>query len=93
MILVDTNVFLIDRFFIRDSQFYENRKFIEKLDHIDAYFSIFTLLELCGIASFNLSPEEIQVWYFDFQMIYNIEVPEPSFDENIPSNEFFLCFY
>jgi len=61
LILVDCNIFLIDRFFKRDPRFNENKIFIDKINQFDAYFSIFSLLELCGIASFNLSEYEIRL--------------------------------
>jgi predicted nucleic acid-binding protein len=90
--LVDSNIFLIDRFFKRDAQFPENKKFVEGLKQIDAYFSIFTLLELCGIASFNLSPDELRLWFFDFPTVYNVKILEPSFDRNISGGELFDSF-
>ena len=92
MILVDSNIFLIDRFFKRDARFAENKKFAEGLSRIDAYFSIFTLLEICGIASFNLSPDELRLWFFDFPSVYNVKILEPSFDRDISSGELFDNF-
>lgn len=92
MVLVDSNIFLIDRFFKRDTRFNENKKFVERLSRIDAYFSIFTLLELCGLASFNLSPDELRLWFFDFPTVYNVKILEPSFDRSIPGGELFDTF-
>lgn len=92
MTLVDSNIFLIDRFFKRDIRFHENKKFVERLRRIDAYFSIFTLLEVCGIASFNLSPNELRLWFFDFPTVYNVKILEPSFDRSISGGELFDAF-
>ena len=57
MVLLDSNIFILDRFFPRDSLYPENKAFIEKLASIDAAVSSFTLLEICGIASFRLSAQ------------------------------------
>ena len=64
LILVDTNVFLIDRFFPRDKNYTENKIFVDNLINVEAYISIFSLIELCGIASFNLSEDELNLWFF-----------------------------
>lgn len=92
MILVDSNIFLIDRFFKRDPRFNENKSFLDKLGQLDVYFSIFSLLELCGIASFNLSQYELNLWFFDFSIVYNVRILEPSFKRNIFGQEFFDDF-
>ncbi|MEK7400141.1 MAG: hypothetical protein AAB116_24615 [Candidatus Poribacteria bacterium] len=92
MILVDSNIFLIDRFFKRDLHFSENKNFLDKFSQLDVYFSIFSLLELCGIASFNLSPYEIKLWFFDFPNVYNVKILEPSFKRNIFGQDFFDDF-
>jgi predicted nucleic acid-binding protein len=92
LILVDSNIFLIDRFFKRDNRFCENERFVKRLSRIDAYLSIFTLLELCGIASFNLSPDELRLWFFDFSTVYDVKILEPSFDRSISGGELFDTF-
>ncbi len=56
MILIDTNVividrFVIDRFFHRDARYEQNRRLIEIFPKLSVGFSIFSLLELCGISS------------------------------------------
>ena len=66
MILLDTNVFVIDRFFPRDERYEVNKQFVATLPRMEAGFSIFSLFELCGISSFNLSPEELKRWFMRF---------------------------
>jgi len=61
MVLLDSNIFIVDRFFPRDSLYSQNKSFVEKLDSIDAPIS-FTLLEVCGAASFRLSVDELSAW-------------------------------
>jgi hypothetical protein len=72
--LVDSNVFIVDRFYPRDALYPENRSFIEKLPSLDAAVSSFTLLEICGAASFRLSPDELADWLFGFGAIYPVYV-------------------
>jgi len=74
MVLLDSNIFILDRFFPRDSLYTQNKTFIEKLDSIDAAVSSFTLLEICGAASFRLSAEELAAWLFGFGVVYPVYV-------------------
>lgn len=77
MILLDTNIFVIDRFFPRDARYSVNRQFVDKLPELDAGFSLFSLFELCGISSFNLAPEELKQWSYYFDELYHVDVVEP----------------
>jgi len=77
MVLLDTNIFVIDRFFPRDDRYEVNKRFVAKLPWIEAGFCIFSLFELCGISSFNLSPEELKRWSYHFDEVYGVEVLEP----------------
>ncbi len=66
MVFVDSNVFIIDRFFPRDALYEQNRAFIERLGSFEAGISVFTLLEICGAASFRLAASELESWLFRF---------------------------
>ncbi|MEZ4661503.1 MAG: hypothetical protein R2911_28465 [Caldilineaceae bacterium] len=77
MVLLDTNIFVIDRFFQRDERYADNQAFVNKLPELDAGFSIFSLLELCGISSFNLSESELKRWMFYFPTIYPVKILNP----------------
>jgi hypothetical protein len=74
MVLLDSNIFIVDRFFPRDSLYSQNKTFVEKLDSIDAAISSFTLLEVCGAASFRLSVDELSAWLFTFDAMYPVYV-------------------
>jgi predicted nucleic acid-binding protein len=76
MVLLDTNVFVIDRFFPRDERYEVNKRFIAQLPEIEAGFCIFSLFELCGISSFNLSPQELKRWSYHFDDVYSVEILE-----------------
>jgi predicted nucleic acid-binding protein len=74
MVLLDSNIFIVDRFFPRDSLYSQNKTFVEKLDSIDAAISSFTLLEVCGAASVRLSVNELSAWLFAFGAMYPVYV-------------------
>lgn len=77
MILLDTNIFVIDRFFRRDDRYGHNSQLISIFPQIEVGFSIFSLLELCGISSFNLSTLELRRWMYSFEEIYAVEILHP----------------
>ena len=92
MVLLDTNIFVIDRFFARDENYTANQAFLSRSRKIDCGFSIFSLFELCGIASFNLSPVELRRWSYDFRRIYGVKVLEPLGLANASAAEWFAQF-
>lgn len=77
MVLLDSNLFVIDRFFPHDVHYQPNRTLLQSLSTLEAGLSIFTLLELCGIASFNLTEKELRTWLNDFPSIYPVRVLDP----------------
>ncbi len=77
MVLLDSNLFVIDRFFPRDGNFRANRTFLDALVTLEGGVSIFTLMELCGIASFNLTPKDLRLWLHDFPSIYPVQILDP----------------
>jgi len=74
MVLLDSNIFILDRFFPRDSLYPQNKAFIGNLASIDASISSFTLLEICGVASFRLSADALSSWLFGFGAIYPVSI-------------------
>ena len=74
MVLVDSNVFIVDRFYPGDAIYAQNRSFIEKLPSLNAAVSVLTLMELCGGASYRLSPIELDTWLYRFDSIYPVNV-------------------
>ncbi|MCZ6876333.1 MAG: hypothetical protein O7G88_22855 [bacterium] len=77
MILLDSNLFIVDRFFPRDAVYPQNRVFIERLAELEAAISVFTLVEICGVASFNLSTRELERWLYQFPAVYPVLVLDP----------------
>ncbi len=77
MIFLDSNIFLIDRFFKRDVHYAVNRRFIDRLPRLDVGISVYTLLEICGLASFNLTATELARWFYHFDQLYPVKVMLP----------------
>jgi predicted nucleic acid-binding protein len=77
MVLLDSNLFVIDRFFLRDAHYQPNKTFLQSLSTLEAGLSVFTLLELCGIASFNLTEKELRTWLSDFPSTYPVRILDP----------------
>ncbi|MFQ5667367.1 MAG: type II toxin-antitoxin system VapC family toxin [Candidatus Binatia bacterium] len=77
MVFLDSNLFIIDRFFRRDALFPATRRFLEKLPDMPGALPLMTLLEICGAASFRLSPAESERWLHDFTAVYPLRVLNP----------------
>ncbi len=87
LILIDTNIFVIDLRYKRDTNFKLNQSFLSSVAQSGSGFTtIVNLLELCGILSFNLNQDQLlDLWTF-FQDRYNITVlPEPDPQSDFPS--------
>lgn len=89
LVLVDTNIFVIDLRYKRDPYYETNRAF---LDHIaekrNGFTTIVNLLEVCGILSFNLNEKQLTELWFYFQDRYGVVVlPAPSLETNFPEIE------
>jgi predicted nucleic acid-binding protein len=79
MIFLDSNIFIIDRFFPRDQNYSANRTFLERLEQTESggQLPYYTLLEICGVISFNLSDKEQRMWLYSFAELYNVSVLDP----------------
>lgn len=73
-VLLDSNIFILDRFFPRDLLYPQNRTFVEQIGSFEAAISAFTLLEVCGAASFRLPIRELESWLFRFPTLYSVHV-------------------
>jgi predicted nucleic acid-binding protein len=89
LILVDTNIFVIDLRYKRDAHYKSNRAFLDYIgEKRNGFTTIVNLLELCGILSFNLNEKQlIELWFY-FQDRYGVVVlPVPNFETKFPAIE------
>lgn len=77
LIFLDSNLFIIDRFFRRDALYPATHAFLASLPALSGAVPLFTLFELCGAASFRLSIEETERWLHRFVMVYPVRVLNP----------------
>jgi len=56
-----------------------NKLFIDRLNRqdISGVLPYYTLLEICGVTSFNLSAKEQQRWLYTFSEVYDVKVLDP----------------
>ena len=87
LVLIDTNIFVIDLLYKRDVYFTTNRTFLDYMAKKRTGFTtIVNLLELCGILSFNLNEKQLNELWFYFQDRYQLSVlPAPSLETNFPT--------
>ena len=75
MIFVDSNVFVINLRYPRDSNAALNARFLTELAaRGDGVTSVVNVLEVCGILSFNLNRQQLLALYTYFPQRFGIEV-------------------
>jgi len=87
LVLIDTNIFVIDLRYRRDIYFKKNLAFLNAVAEKGAGFTtIVNLLELCGILSVNLNENQLLELWFYFQEKYKVTVlPTPELSSNFPN--------
>jgi len=89
-VFIDSNVFIIHLRYKRDKNYEINKKFLELVisNKIKGYTSIYNLLEITGILSFNLNQTQIKEFFINFPNIFNVQIlfPEETLEENICIN-------
>lgn len=86
VIFVDSNVFIIDLRYKKDKDYKINKSFLDYLyEKKTGITSVFNLLEICGILSFNLNERQIVELYHYFPDKYNVEIiPSPLLELSLP---------
>ena len=86
LILNDTNIFVIDLRYRRDTNFKVNQAFLSAVaQKSNGFITIVNLLEICGILSFNLNQDQLfDLWTY-FHDKYKITVlPDPELQSVFP---------
>lgn len=87
LVLIDTNIFVIDLRYKTDVHYRNNKAFLARIAQKGIGFTTaVNLLELCGILSFNLNEKQLfELWLY-FQDRYQVAVlPVYSLDTNFPT--------
>ena len=87
MILVDSDVFLIDLRYRRDQRFGDNRAFLDRLATSGlGATTIYNLIEVCGVLSFNLNRQQLRNLYAHFARRFHVRiVPNGEPGQRLPS--------
>ena len=78
MLLVDSDVFVIDRRYRKDPKYETNRNFLDLVHEKEKYTTVFNVLEIIGILSYNLSTSDIEAFYYAFPNYYKINIICPA---------------
>lgn len=94
LILIDTNIFVIDMRYKRDVHYKKNQIFLYAIAQTDTGFTtIVNLLEICGIFSFNLNQKQLFNLWIYFQERYKVSVlPPPDMQSKFPTLEISKLF-
>lgn len=86
LVVIDSNVFIIDLRYHRDPNFVENRRFLDAIASSESgATTIFNLLEVCGVLSFNLNERQLAELFAYFGDRYKVRViPVANLDAPIP---------
>jgi len=87
LVLIDTNVFVIDLRYKQDTHYRANRRFLDAIGEAGTGFTtIVNLLEICGILSFNLNDRQLRELWLYFEQKYRVTVlPDTGLDATLPS--------
>ncbi|MCL6642781.1 MAG: hypothetical protein K6T71_05610 [Candidatus Bipolaricaulota bacterium] len=79
-VLIDSDVFLIELRYPRDRRYAKNKAFLERVrsGELVGWTTVYNLLEICGILSFNLSPQSLQALFIGFAQQFNVTVLFPN---------------
>lgn len=62
MVVIDTDVLLLELAYPRDKRFAANAAFLARVAKVDTAITIYNLMELLGQLSFNLAPAHLDAW-------------------------------
>lgn len=87
LVVLDSNLFIIDLRYPRDRQYRLNRTFLARLPALaPAATTLVNLLEVCGILSFNLTAQQVWELYHYLPERYQVTVlPPPTLPLALPA--------
>ena len=77
MVVIDTDVFLIEFAFHRDDRYAVNADFLVAVRRWKPAVTLYNLMEILGQLSFNLSPDRLGEWRLWLQEAYGLAVLWP----------------
>ncbi|MBI3763886.1 MAG: hypothetical protein HY260_18740 [Chloroflexi bacterium] len=89
MVVVDTDVLLLEFAFHRDPRAQPSRDFLGVVRDRQPATTVYNLMELLGHLSFNLSPDRLEAWPEWLQRAFNLSILWPEAGGAGVSDEFF----
>ena len=89
MVVIDTDVLLLELAYPRDKRFAVNAAFLSRVVKDDAAITIYNLMELLGQLSFNLAPVRLDAWQMWLIDAYRLTVIWPIDPSDPAANAFF----
>lgn len=79
-VMIDSDVYLIDIRYQQDKKFSDKKRFLSLISagKINAFTSIYNLLEICGILSFNLNRSNLEKVFASFATTYDTTILFPA---------------
>lgn len=91
MIMIDTDVFVMDNFFTTDPRYEQNSLFLHRMQTTKNCTTVFNLLEVCSLIAPHCSESELLGFFENFDRTYNVEIIYPKTYDL--SAEYFLDHY
>ncbi|HMY36010.1 hypothetical protein L6Q79_10680 [bacterium] len=88
MIMIDSDIFIMDNFYTNDPRYETNSLFLHRIQVQKNYTTIFNLLEVCSLIAPHCTEKELLGFYENFDRTYNLEIIHPSTYDL--STEYFL---
>jgi len=81
MVVIDSDVFMIHYRYLRDARFDANAAFLQAVSLASPAITIFTLMEVLGQLSFNLSADMLSRWPAWLKNAYSLNILWPQSGE------------
>ena len=77
MVIIDTDILLIEFRYLRDENYLINKQFLSTIHATGGATTIYTLMEFLGQVSFNINPSELTKWRSWLRDAYNLVIIWP----------------
>lgn len=77
MIMIDTDVFVMDNFFTSDPRFETNSLFLHRMQNTKNFTTVYNLLEVCSLIAPHCSEPALLGFFENFDRTYNVEIIYP----------------
>ena len=91
MVILDTDIFILEFRFQRDHRYSINKQFLSTMKAIAGAITIYSVMEFLGKMSFNVNPDRLVNWRSWLQDTYNLTIIWPEVGD-IDADSFIRSF-